>query len=41
MDNSQKELIKHAKDFAKPFRIEDGVSFLLKDIDPDNTLDLY
>ncbi|QPN56964.1 polyphosphate kinase 2 family protein [Synechococcus sp. CBW1107] len=39
MDKSQKELIKRAKEFAKPFRIEDGESFRLKDVDPGNTLD--
>ncbi|CAK6695077.1 polyphosphate kinase 2 family protein [Synechococcus sp. BA-124 BA4] len=39
MDKSQKELIKRAKEFAKPFRIEDGESFRLKDVDPGDTLD--
>src|SRR5437773_10955338 len=35
-----KELIKLAKRFSKPFRITDGASFRLKDIDPGDTLDL-
>ena len=35
-----KELIKRAGKFAKPFRVTDGESFRLKDIDPDDTLDL-
>ena len=35
-----KELIKRAGKFAKPFRVTDGESFNLKDIDPDDTLDL-
>ena len=35
-----KELIKRAKKFAKPFRVTDGESFRLKDVDPDDTLDL-
>jgi hypothetical protein len=35
-----KELIKRAGKFAKPFRVTDGESFHLKDIDPDDTLDL-
>ncbi len=35
-----KELIKQAKRFSKPFRITDGASFRLKDIDPGDTLDL-
>lgn len=39
MDQSQKELIKRAKEFAKPFRIADGESFRLKDVEPGNTLD--
>jgi len=34
------ELIKKAGKFAKPFRVTDGESFRLKDIDPDDTLDL-
>ena len=33
-----KELIKRARDFAKPFRVTDGSGFHLKDIDPDDTL---
>ncbi len=35
-----KELIKRASKFAKPFRVTDGESFRLKDVDPDDTLDL-
>ena len=35
-----KELIKLAKRFSKPFRITDGESFRLKDVDPGDTLDL-
>ena len=34
-----KDLMKQSHKFAKPFRIEDG-RFRLKDIDPDDTLDL-
>jgi len=34
------ELIKRARNFAKPFRITDGGKFRLKDIDPGDTLDL-
>ena len=34
-----KSLIKQARKFAKPFRVTDG-KFRLKDIDPDDTLDL-
>jgi PPK2 family polyphosphate:nucleotide phosphotransferase len=35
-----KELLKRARSFAKPFRITDGESFRLKDVDPGDTLDL-
>lgn len=35
-----KELLKRASKFAKPFRVTDGESFRLKDVDPDDTLDL-
>ena len=35
-----KEVIKRARTFAKPFRVTDGASFSLKDIDPGDTLDL-
>jgi PPK2 family polyphosphate:nucleotide phosphotransferase len=35
-----RELIKRAGKFAKPFRVTDGESFRLKDVDPDDTLDL-
>jgi PPK2 family polyphosphate:nucleotide phosphotransferase len=35
-----KEIIKRARDFAKPFRIKDGGDFRLKDIDPGETLGL-
>jgi PPK2 family polyphosphate:nucleotide phosphotransferase len=36
----QKEFIKRAKKFSKPFRITDGKGFKLKHIDPADTLDL-
>ncbi len=36
----QKEFIKRAKKFSKPFRITDGKKFKLKHIDPADTLDL-
>ena len=40
MNNKEmKDLIKRARKFAKPFRVTDD-SFRLKDIDPDDTLDL-
>jgi PPK2 family polyphosphate:nucleotide phosphotransferase len=35
-----KEVIEQARTFAKPFRVTDGTSFRLKDIDPGDTLDL-
>ncbi len=35
-----KELIKKAREFAKPFRVSDGDGFRLKDIDPGDTLHL-
>ncbi len=35
-----KEIIKRAREFAKPFRISKGKDFRLKDVDPDDTLDL-
>ncbi len=34
------EIIQASKDFAKPFRVSDGDDFRLKDIRPDDTLDL-
>src|SRR6476661_7117474 len=34
-----KELIKNARELAKPFRISKGKDFRLKDVDPDDTLD--
>jgi len=34
-----KEIIKRARELAKPFRITKGKSFRLKDVDPDNTLE--
>src|SRR5215510_10021147 len=34
-----KEIIKTARELAKPFRVTKGKNFRLKDIDPDNTLD--
>jgi PPK2 family polyphosphate:nucleotide phosphotransferase len=36
----QKEFIKRAKKFSKPFRITDGKGFKLKHIDPEDTLGL-
>jgi PPK2 family polyphosphate:nucleotide phosphotransferase len=35
-----KEIIKRARGFAKPFRVSKGKDFRLKDIDPNDTLDL-
>jgi len=35
-----KELIKKAREYARPFRITDGKKFRLKDFDPGDTLDL-
>jgi len=35
-----KALVKRARKFSKPFRVTDGDSFRLKDIDPGDTLDL-
>jgi PPK2 family polyphosphate:nucleotide phosphotransferase len=35
-----KEVIKRAKRFAEPYRVRDGAGFRLKDIDPNDTLDL-
>jgi PPK2 family polyphosphate:nucleotide phosphotransferase len=35
-----KQIIKRARSFAAPFRINNGGKFRLKDIDPDDTLDL-
>ena len=40
MTTQTKTLIKRARSFAKPFRVTDGGSFRLKDIDPADTLDL-
>src|SRR5947207_10219396 len=34
-----KEIIKRAREFAKPFRISKGTDFRLKDVDPDDTLE--
>jgi PPK2 family polyphosphate:nucleotide phosphotransferase len=34
------EIVKRAKRFASPFRVTDGSSFRLKDVDPGDTLDL-
>jgi PPK2 family polyphosphate:nucleotide phosphotransferase len=39
-DQKTKELIKKARRIAKPYRVTDGASFRLKDIDPADTLDL-
>src|SRR5215472_542231 len=35
-----KEIIKRAPEFAKPFRVTKGKDFRLKDVDPNDTLDL-
>ena len=35
-----KQIIKRAREFSAPFRITNGEEFRLKDIDPDDTLDL-
>lgn len=35
-----KELIKRAREFSKPFRVTEGKSFCLKDVDPKETLGL-
>ncbi|MFY8149776.1 MAG: polyphosphate kinase 2 family protein [Prochlorococcaceae cyanobacterium] len=40
MNKEQKTLIEQAKEFSKPFRIEAGESFRLKDVDPGDTLQL-
>src|SRR4029453_15267956 len=34
-----KEIIKRAREFAKPFRVSKGKDFRLKDVDPDDTLE--
>ena len=34
-----KEIIKNARELARPFRISKGKNFRLKDVDPDDTLD--
>jgi len=34
-----KEIIKNSRELLKPFRVTKGKNFLLKDVDPDNTLD--
>ena len=34
-----KEIIKRAREFAKPFRISKGKDFRLKEVDPDDTLE--
>src|SRR5438094_7423599 len=34
-----KEIIKRARELAKPFRISKGKGFRLKDVDPNNTLE--
>jgi len=35
---NSKEIIKRARDFAKPFRVRDGRGFRLNDVDPGDTL---
>jgi polyphosphate kinase 2 (PPK2 family) len=34
-----KEIIKRARELAKPFRVTKGKDFCLKDVDPDDTLE--
>ncbi len=34
-----KEIIKRARELAKPFRISKGKDFRLKEVDPDDTLE--
>jgi PPK2 family polyphosphate:nucleotide phosphotransferase len=36
----RKDIVKRARDFAKPFRVTDGSDFHLRDIDPGDTLGL-
>ncbi|MCT0226135.1 polyphosphate kinase 2 family protein [Synechococcus sp. CS-1328] len=38
MNKDQKALIQRAKNFAKPYLVEDGESFRLRDVDPGDTL---
>jgi PPK2 family polyphosphate:nucleotide phosphotransferase len=38
MNQQQKALIERAREFVKPFRVEEGQSFHLKDFDPADTL---
>ena len=40
MDVKQKELIKTAREFARPFRVTDGEKFRLEGVDPGDTLKL-
>ncbi|MFM7676698.1 MAG: hypothetical protein ACKO5F_14220 [Synechococcus sp.] len=40
MNKDRKNLIERAKEFARPFRIHNGESFRLRDVDPGDTLDL-
>jgi hypothetical protein len=35
----RKEIIKVARDLAKPFRVSKGKDFRLKDVDPNDTLE--
>jgi PPK2 family polyphosphate:nucleotide phosphotransferase len=37
---TMKQLIKRARRFARPFRVDDGRKFRLRDVDPGDTLDL-
>jgi PPK2 family polyphosphate:nucleotide phosphotransferase len=40
MKTKPKELIQRAREFSRPFRVEDGDAFRLSKVDPEDTLDL-
>ena len=40
MKTKVKDLIERAREFSRPFRVEDGESFKLSSVDPEDTLDL-
>jgi PPK2 family polyphosphate:nucleotide phosphotransferase len=40
MNDTTKDLIKRARRFSSPFRVDDGRRFRLRDVDPADTLDL-
>jgi PPK2 family polyphosphate:nucleotide phosphotransferase len=40
MNEEEKQLVKRARKFARPFRIDDGKRFRLRDVDPGDTLNL-